>query len=49
MRIITDITNYIFIEDAPEKADIIFIPSGSNPETAERAAEREQDSRKQTV
>jgi len=38
MRIITDITNYIFINDAPEKADIIFIPGGSNPEIAERAA-----------
>ena len=39
MRIIEDITNYIFIDDVPTKADIIFIPGGSNPEIAERAAE----------
>ena len=39
MRIIEDITNYIFIDDVPAKADIIFIPGGSNPEIAERTAE----------
>jgi uncharacterized SAM-binding protein YcdF (DUF218 family) len=39
MRVITDITNFIFIDDVPEKADIIFIPGGSHPEIAERAAE----------
>jgi uncharacterized SAM-binding protein YcdF (DUF218 family) len=38
MRIIDDITNYIFIDDIPKKSDIIFIPGGSNPEIAERAA-----------
>ena len=38
-RIIDDITNYIFVDDVPEKSDIIFIPGGSNPELAERAAE----------
>ena len=39
MRVITEITNFVFIDDIPEKADIIFIPGGSNPEIAERAAE----------
>ena len=39
MKVINDITNYIFVDDMPEKADIIFIPGGSNPELAERAAE----------
>jgi len=39
MRVITDITDYIFVDDLPKKADIIFIPGGSNPEIAERAAE----------
>ena len=39
MRIIDDITSYIFVDDVPAKADIIFIPGGSNPEIAERAAE----------
>jgi uncharacterized SAM-binding protein YcdF (DUF218 family) len=39
MRTLTDITNYIFIEDNPEKADIIFIPGGSYAEVAEKSAE----------
>jgi len=39
MRIFDDITNFIFIKDEPEKADVIFVPGGSNPEIAERAAE----------
>ena len=38
MRIIKDITNFIFIEDIPRKADIIFIPGGSYPEPSEKAA-----------
>ncbi len=25
-RIITDISNYIFVSDAPQKADAIFLP-----------------------
>ena len=37
-RIITDITNYIFVSDRPQKADIIFLPGGSFPEIPERAA-----------
>lgn len=38
MKIIDDITNFIFIEDEPQKADIIFIPGGSYAEIAEKAA-----------
>ncbi len=38
-RIITDISNYIFVYDEPEKADAIFLPGGSNPEQPEYAAE----------
>ena len=35
---IRDITSFIFIEDEPEKADIIFVPGGSWPEPTEKAA-----------
>ena len=38
-RIITDITNFIFIEDKPQKVDAIFLPGGSHPEQPECAAE----------
>ena len=38
-RIITDITNFIFIEDKPQKVDAIFLPGGSHPEQPEYAAE----------
>lgn len=38
MKIIDDITNFIFLEDKPQKADIIFIPGGSYAELAEHAA-----------
>lgn len=37
-RIITDISNYIFVSDIPEKSDIIFLPGGSHPEPPEYAA-----------
>ncbi len=37
-RIITDISNYIFVLDAPQKADVIFLPGGSHPEQPEYAA-----------
>lgn len=37
-RVIQDISNFIFVNDEPQKADIIFIPGGSNPEPSERAA-----------
>lgn len=33
------ITDFIFIEDAPAKADIILIPGGSKAQLAEKAAE----------
>ena len=39
MRAIEDITNFIFLEDIPKKSDIIFIPGGSYPESAEKASE----------
>ena len=39
MRFINDITEFIFLEDEPRPADIIFIPGGSCPEIAERAAD----------
>lgn len=38
-RIITDISNFIFVSDEPEKADAIFLPGGSFPEQPEYAAE----------
>ena len=39
MDIINDISNFIFVDDIPEKSDIIFIPGGSFPEPSEQAAE----------
>lgn len=36
--IISDITDYIFVSDGPEKADAIFLPGGSFPEQPEYAA-----------
>ena len=38
MDIINDISNFIFVENEPERADIIFIPGGSFPEPSEKAA-----------
>lgn len=38
-RIITDISNFIFVSDEPEKADAIFLPGGSHPEQPEYAAQ----------
>lgn len=38
-RIITDISNYIFVSDELEKVDAIFLPGGSHPEQPEYAAE----------
>lgn len=38
-RIISDITNFIFVSDEVEKADAIFLPGGSHPEQPEYAAE----------
>lgn len=38
MRIIQEISDFIFVEDELEKADVIFVPGGSYPELPERAA-----------
>lgn len=38
MKAIEDITNFIFLQDELEKADIIFIPGGSYSELGEEAA-----------
>ncbi len=38
-RIITDISNFIFVSDQPETADAIFLPGGSHPQQPEYAAE----------
>ena len=38
-RIISDISNFIFLSDKPEKVDAIFLPGGSYPEQPEYAAE----------
>ena len=35
---ISDISNYIFIEDTPCEVDAIFLPGGSHPEQPEYAA-----------
>ncbi len=38
MNIYREITEFIFREDKPQKADVIFIPGGPYPELAENAA-----------
>lgn len=38
-RILEDISNFIFVEDPLEKADVIMIPGGSYPDLPEKAAE----------
>lgn len=38
-KIIADITNFIFVEDKPQKVDAIFLPGGSHPKQPEYAAE----------
>jgi len=38
-KIIADITNFIFVENKPQKVDAIFLPGGSHPEQPEYAAE----------
>lgn len=39
MKIIDDISDFIFLQNEMQKADIIFIPGGSHPELGEHAAE----------
>lgn len=38
-HIITDISDFIFVAEKPEKVDAIFLPGGSHPEQPEYAAE----------
>lgn len=38
-RIITDISDYIFVSDKPTEADAVFLPGGSHPQQPEYAAE----------
>ncbi len=38
-RMITDISDFIFVSDEPKKVDAVFLPGGSNPEQPEYAAE----------
>lgn len=38
-RVINDISDFIFVEDIPQKVDAIFLPGGSHPEQPEYAAE----------
>lgn len=42
-KIINDITNYIFVEDKPEKVDIIFMPGSSDPTIPEKASQLYKD------
>lgn len=37
-RFFDSITDFIFVEDEPEKADVIFVPGGAYPHSARRAA-----------
>ena len=37
-KIISDISEFIFVSDEPEKVDAIFLPGGSHPELPEYAA-----------
>lgn len=39
LRIIEDITNFIFVEDSLREADIIFIPGSSKAEPSEKASD----------
>lgn len=39
MRFYDCITEFIFVEDEPQRSDIIFVPGGSYPDAAERAAQ----------
>ena len=37
-RIITDISDFIFVSDKPKTVDAVFLPGGSHPEQPEYAA-----------
>lgn len=38
MKFLRDITEFIFLEDLPKKADIIIVPGNTWPQPARRAA-----------
>ncbi|MFQ9389424.1 MAG: hypothetical protein ACLR1V_12135 [Coprococcus sp.] len=38
MKFLRDITEFIFLEDLPEKADLIIVPGNTWPQPARRAA-----------
>ena len=38
-RIISDISDFIFVSDEPVKSDVIFLPGGTHPAQPEYAAE----------
>lgn len=38
MKFYDCITDFIFVEDEPQRSDIIFVPGGNYPQTARRAA-----------
>ena len=38
MKFLRDITEFIFLEDLPEKADLIIVPGNTGPQPARRAA-----------
>lgn len=38
-RFLDQISDFIFVEDEPQKADVIFVPGNGYPQMAERAAE----------
>lgn len=42
-RIITDISDFIFVSDSPEKVDAIFLPGCSHPAQPEYAAQLYRD------
>ena len=41
-KFLQQLTDFIFVEDLPEKADIIFIPGSGFPQLGEEAAGRRQ-------
>ena len=38
-QFLADVEEFIFVENIPQKADIIFVPGNGYPQMAERAAQ----------
>ena len=38
-KFLSSFTDFIFLEDEPKKADVIFVPGNGFPQMAERAAQ----------